>query len=141
MKRALLALALLGAVSGTAYGQAYPTHPPRGPVHVDQDGFLRDSQGHIIDRKANRIVGSNTAKPGPGDYGMPPATPGPSASTPFGVPQPMAPQPSIAAQPPQVGEMVPANRSPAMTDEYGFKYDSRGNRLDNRGNIISPQTR
>lgn len=138
MKRAFLVLALLSATAGTAYAQAYPTHPPRGPVHVDDDGFLRDSQGHIIDRKANRIVGSNTAKPGPGDYGMPPAMPfsGPSASTPFGVPQP-----SVAAQPPQLGEALPANRSPAMTDEYGFKYDSRGNRLDSRGNIISPQTR
>ncbi|MFI5002120.1 MAG: hypothetical protein ACHQK9_19735 [Reyranellales bacterium] len=26
-------------------------------------------------------------------------------------------------------------------DEYGFRYDARGDRLDARGNIISPQTR
>jgi hypothetical protein len=135
MKRLVLALAVLGAAAPAAFAQTYPTHPPRGPVGVDQDGYLRDSRGNIIDRNANRVIGSNTAHPGPGDYGMP-ASPGPSASVPFGVPQP-----SISAQPPQLGEAVPANRNPAMRDEYGFKYDSRGNRIDARGNIISPQTR
>ena len=29
----------------------------------------------------------------------------------------------------------------AITDEYGFKYDARGDRLDARGNVISPHTR
>ena len=32
-------------------------------------------------------------------------------------------------------------RQATMKDEYGFRYDSQGNRLDARGNIISPQTR
>jgi hypothetical protein len=48
MKRVTLALALLGAAAGPAWSQAYPTHPPRGPVHIDQDGYLRDSRGNII---------------------------------------------------------------------------------------------
>jgi hypothetical protein len=135
MKRIMLALALIG-VAGPAVAQTYPTHPPRGPVHVDRDGYVRDAAGNIVDRNANRVVGSNSATPGPGDYGMPPASPGPSATVPFG-----APQPSIAAQPPQLGEAMPANRAPAMRDEYGFRYDERGNRIDSRGNIISPQTR
>ena len=135
MKKTILALALIGA-AGTAFAQTYPAAPPRGPVAIDQDGYLRDSRGNIIDRNANRVIGSNTAEPGPGDYGQPPASPGPSASTPFGVPQP-----SISAQPPQIGEVVPANRTPRMNDEYGFKYDSRGNRIDAQGNIISPQTK
>jgi hypothetical protein len=26
----------------------------------------------------------------------------------------------------------------AITDEYGFKYDSRGDRLDSRGHVIAP---
>ena len=30
---------------------------------------------------------------------------------------------------------------PTFKDEYGFRYDAQGNRLDARGNIISPQTR
>jgi len=29
----------------------------------------------------------------------------------------------------------------AFKDEYGFRYDSEGNRLDARGNVISPHTR
>jgi hypothetical protein len=29
-------------------------------------------------------------------------------------------------------------RQGTMKDEYGFRYDSQGNRLDARGNIISP---
>ena len=29
-------------------------------------------------------------------------------------------------------------RQAAFKDEYGFRYDSQGNRLDARGNIISP---
>jgi hypothetical protein len=32
-------------------------------------------------------------------------------------------------------------RVPTLKDEYGFRYDAQGNRLDARGNIISPQTR
>ena len=32
-------------------------------------------------------------------------------------------------------------RTPALKDEFGFRYDDQGNRLDARGNIISPQTR
>ena len=32
-------------------------------------------------------------------------------------------------------------RGAAMKDEFGFRYDAQGNRLDARGNIISPQTR
>jgi hypothetical protein len=31
-------------------------------------------------------------------------------------------------------------RQTAFTDEYGFRYDDQGNRLDARGNIISPRT-
>jgi hypothetical protein len=27
----------------------------------------------------------------------------------------------------------------AITDEYGFRYDSRGDRLDVNGNVVSPQ--
>ena len=29
----------------------------------------------------------------------------------------------------------------AFRDEFGFRYDAQGNRIDARGNIISPQTR
>ena len=40
---------------------------------------------------------------------------------------------------------VPAATTPpagvqAFRDEYGFRYDGQGNRVDARGNIISPQS-
>src|SRR5262245_48517811 len=40
---------------------------------------------------------------------------------------------------------VPAATTPpagvqAFRDEYGFRYDGQGNRIDARGNIISPQS-
>ena len=34
----------------------------------------------------------------------------------------------------------PAAGVEAFRDEYGFRYDALGNRLDARGNIISPQS-
>jgi len=41
--------------------------------------------------------------------------------------------------------VVPAATNPpagvqAFRDEYGFRYDGQGNRVDTRGNIISPQS-
>jgi hypothetical protein len=47
-----------------------------------------------------------------------------------------APQPEYvppAPPPPPIGVQ-------AYRDEYGFRYDGQGNRLDARGNIISPQS-
>lgn len=42
-----------------------------------------------------------------------------------------APSPPPSAQP----DTVSPNR-----DEYGFRYDAKGNRIDARGNIISPHS-
>jgi len=39
---------------------------------------------------------------------------------------PAPPQPAVGVQ--------------AFRDEYGFRYDGQGNRLDARGNIISPHS-
>jgi len=49
---------------------------------------------------------------------------------------PVYPQPEYvppAPPPPPVGVQ-------AFRDEYGFRYDGQGNRIDARGNIISPQS-
>ena len=51
---------------------------------------------------------------------------------------------STASYAPAVYE-APAQPSPpvgvqAFRDEYGFRYDGQGNRIDARGNIISPQS-
>jgi hypothetical protein len=138
-----VAVALVGlAAVGGAHAQVitYPEAPPRGGVHVDQSGYLRDSRGNIIDQNSNRVIGSNTAKPGPGDYGMPPAaheryrSQADSYNTNQAI---MMPAPKVVAPAPRAESPNVA----AYTDEYGFKYNYRGDRLDARGNIISPHTR
>lgn len=120
MKRLLLAIALIGT-AGAAQAQMdqpYPTTNPApnsGPV---------DPYGH-------RFVGADNWHRGPGDQGQ-----GPSATTPYG-----GQAPSIASQPPEMAPMQAGPHQPAMRDEFGFKYDAQGNRLDARGNIISPKTK
>ena len=52
------------------------------------------------------------------------------------VPADVYPQPAYA---PPVPPPPPAGVQ-AFRDEYGFRYDGQGNRLDARGNIISPQS-
>ena len=42
---------------------------------------------------------------------------------------------------PSMGCGSPGSHGVAITDEYGFKYDSCGDRLNARGNVISPHTR
>ena len=55
-----------------------------------------------------------------------------------------APAPVVYTPQPSV-TVVPAAQTPpagvqAFRDEYGFRYDGQGNRLDRNGNIISPQS-
>ena len=65
------------------------------------------------------------------------AAAGPAMNAPQ--PQPMAPQ--MAAQPMDTMPAQTGPRQSSFKDEYGFRYDAQGNRLDARGNIISPHTR
>ncbi|MFO1079522.1 MAG: hypothetical protein U1E23_02695 [Reyranellaceae bacterium] len=59
---------------------------------------------------------------------------------------PAAPTTTVyAAPPPAVVTYAPAAPTPpagvqAFRDEYGFRYDGQGNRIDRNGNIISPQS-
>ena len=51
----------------------------------------------------------------------------------------------VYTTPPAPAYVPPAPPRPpagvqAFRDEYGFRYDGQGNRLDARGNIISPQS-
>lgn len=133
MKRLTLVLALIGAVDAAQAQQVYPTDPPKGPVHIDRSGAAKDATGARIDANDNRVIGSEKWRPNPGDP--------PSRRSETMPDRPKPPQPSISAQPPQLGEAVPANRRESFKDEYGFRYDGRGNRIDGRGSIISPQSK
>ncbi len=117
MQRTLLALALI-ATAGVSYAQT-PSAEPRDPY-------------------GRPLVGRNDFVRQPGDQ------PGPGAN--------MATAPAARATMPQAGmpqtasppDRVPPQSGPhqaTMRDEYGFRYDSQGNRLDARGRIIAPQTR
>lgn len=74
--------------------------------------------------------------PGPVTYYSAPApvtyvTPAPVATT------YVTPAPVLAAIPPAT---TPPAGVQAFRDEYGFRYDGQGNRLDRYGNIISPHS-
>jgi hypothetical protein len=112
MQRTLLTLALI-ATAGAAYAQ-----PMQGP----------------LDPRGNPYIGRNDWVRQPGDERGPVA-----GRAPMGPEMAMAPAGSMSAP-----DALPPQRRPhqaAMKDEFGFRYDAQGNRLDARGNIISPQTR
>jgi hypothetical protein len=147
MQRALLTLALI-ATAGVSYAQTMPAREPTDPYGRP-----------LIGR--NDWVRQPGDRQGPnGNAGMQPGTSmnygGNMATAP--AMQPMATAP--ASQPPMptsektsnnnklerghaIGpEPVPMNaagsRQATFKDEYGFRYDGQGNRLDARGNVISP---
>jgi hypothetical protein len=126
MQRTLLTLALI-ATAGVSYAQQ--------PMSA---GEPRDPYGRpLIGR--NDWVRQPGDQPGPAGAGGGGAMNANMATAPAPQMQ-MAPQ----AQPMAPMDAMPAQAGPrqaAMKDEYGFRYDAQGNRLDARGNIISPQTR
>jgi hypothetical protein len=96
--------------------------------------------GREIDarRYRDQAYGTPAPVPAPGYstttyYTTPPAAPtyyGPAttaSTTTYSTP-PVAPQPT------------PTAGVETFRDEYGFRYDGQGNRLDRNGNIISPQS-
>jgi hypothetical protein len=66
---------------------------------------------------------------------MVPSRPAPVSTTVVYAPPEPAPPAYVPPVPPRPPVGVQAFR-----DEYGFRYDGQGNRLDARGNIISPHS-
>ena len=67
---------------------------------------------------------------------VPATTPAPAYTTVY------VPQPSYPPPPTPYVETRNSNTAgvQAFRDEYGFRYDAEGNRLDRHGNIVSPQS-
>lgn len=68
----------------------------------------------------------------------------PAATTVY-TPAPAAATTVYATAPVSTTRIVPAATTPpagvqAFRDEYGFRYDGQGNRIDAKGNIVSPQS-
>jgi hypothetical protein len=104
----------------TYVGESYTAQYSQAGYRYDAAGNRIDAQGYPVDPYGHRYVGASNYRPGPGDYGQPPAAG--AYATPS--------SPSYSSGP----------RTAAMTDEFGFRYDAQGNRIDHNGNIISPQS-
>jgi hypothetical protein len=96
---------------------AAPVYPP---YRTDQYGYRVDAEGYRIDANGYRV--SPQVPVGPPTYAV--------------VTTYYPPAPTYAEQP----RPAPAGEV-AFRDEFGFRYDSQGNRIDRNGNIISPQTK
>ena len=115
MQRTLLTLALI-ATAGVSYAQGMPAAEPSDPY-------------------GRPLIGRNDWVRQPGDQPGP-ASASPSMSTDMATVPASGMAPQVAPMPAQTGP-----RQATFKDEFGFRYDAQGNRLDARGNIISPQTR
>ena len=123
MQRTLLTLALI-VTAGVSYAQGMPTAEPSDPY-------------------GRPLIGRNDWVRQPGDQ------PGPGAGgggAPMNADMARSPAPQMAPSQMAPSQMAPMSadtgpRQATFKDEFGFRYDSQGNRLDARGNIISPQTR
>jgi hypothetical protein len=125
MQRTLLALALIasaGASVSYAQAQTYAQPQPM-PSQARPSNEPLDPYGHPL-------IGRNDWVAQPGDRTNAGAAP-PIHSR----------MNSDVAQAPQAMPMQSGPHQTAFKDEYGFRYDAQGNRLDARGNVISPQTR
>jgi hypothetical protein len=122
MQRTLLALALIASV-GVSYAQAQTT-----VVTTTQTRPQAMPANEPLDPYGKPLIGRNDWVAQPGDRTN--AGAAPSMKRTYRNPD-MAQAPAMQSGP----------RQSTFKDEYGFRYDAQGNRLDARGNIISPQTR
>jgi hypothetical protein len=123
MQRTLLAIALIASVGVSYAAQAQTTvvtttqtRPQAVPTNEPRDPY------------GNPLIGRNDWVAQPGDRTNAGAAPSMHRRN---MNPDMAQAPSMQSGP----------RQGAFKDEYGHRYDAQGNRLDGRGNVISPQTR
>ena len=128
MQRTLLTLALI-ATASVSYAQSMPAAEPADPYGrplLGRNDWVRQPGDRAGPAAGSAGAMTTNTAPAPQMQMAPQA-------------QPMAPQmasPPMDAMPAQTGP-----RQATFKDEFGFRYDAQGNRLDARGNIISPQTR
>jgi hypothetical protein len=134
MQRSLLALALIATASVSTASASYAQMAPQ-PGYAPQPAYSQTRPtNEPLDPYGHPLIGRNDWVAQPGDRtnaGAAPRIPNNNAT----MNSDMAQTPS-GAMPMQSGP-----HQTAFRDEYGFRYDAQGNRLDARGNIISPQTR
>lgn len=148
MLRALLPLALI-ATAGTAYAQTMSTPAPAPstpgqtlstpatstqPMPTPSQTMsntgqpMSGSSAGAIDANGQPIIGRNDWVRQPGDRQAPGAQ-SPNRDPNMAAAPPARPRMSGASQPGPDG---------TFRDEFGFRYDAQGNRIDARGRIIAP---
>ena len=131
MQRSLLALALIATAAATSvsYAQTAPQ-----PGYAQPQPAQTRPTNEPLDPYGHPLIGRNDWVAQPGDRTNAGAAP-PVRSNNATMNSDMAQAPSAEMS------MQSGPHQTAFKDEYGFRYDAQGNRLDARGNVISPQTR
>jgi hypothetical protein len=136
MRRTLLTLALI-ATASVSYAQqpmrAEPTDPYGRPLvgrndWVRQPGDQPGPGGAAMQQPGSATNYGNNMATAPQPMSAPPAQPMASPGNRLERDHAIGPEPVVGAGP----------RQATFKDEYGFRYDSQGNRLDARGNVMSP---
>lgn len=135
MRRALLALAFI-ATAGTAHAQTMstPAPAPAQPMPSPAQTMpalaqpMTGATAGATDANGQPIIGRNDWVRQPGDGA--PGTQAPNAN----------PNMAAAPAPARVRSGGAGQPGPDGTfrDEYGFRYDAQGNRIDGRGRIMPP---
>jgi hypothetical protein len=135
MQRTLLALALIafaGASVSYAQAQTYAQPQPYGQPqpYAQQQPMPNQARpsNEPLDPYGHPLIGRNDWVAQPGDRINAGAAPRMNRTN---MNPDMAQAPSMQSGP----------RQGTFKDEYGHLYDAQGNRVDARGNIISPQTK
>ena len=131
MRRTLLALALI-STAGVSYAQTMqPSVDANGRPIVGRNDWVRQPGDQAGPGNANVATAPN--------YGTGQLMTNERGNSQMGVP--LEKGGKLSTQHATGPEPMPADRGPhqiAFRDEYGFRYDADGNRLDARGFVISP---
>jgi len=134
MQRTLLALALI-VTAGASYAQTAPGTDPYGRPLIGRNDFVRQPGDQPGPSGAGMSSGM-TYSGGPSMATAPAAQPMPAESNKLTRNNKLERDHALGPEPVVGGTSGP--RQASMKDEYGFRYDGDGNRLDARGNVISP---
>jgi len=129
MKYTLLTLALV-ATAGAA--QAQPMSQPQPMTQPMSQPMTQQPSSEPVDAGGRPYIGRNDWVRQPGDRAS--GSVGANTRSNVGGSAGAYSSSDMAAAP-------SGPREATFKDEFGFRYDAQGNRLDARGNIISPQTR
>jgi hypothetical protein len=129
MKRTLLTLALI-ATAGVAQAQTM-SQPMSQPQPMARPMTQPMPSAEPLDPNGRPFIGRNDWVRQPGDQMS--GSAGANARGNVGG--------AGASTSADIATAPSGPREATFKDEFGFRYDAQGNRLDARGNIISPQTR